>query len=140
MRALVVSYLEDMTSEIIGTLRYFDENVIINVARDTWFAKYLLKAQMKNDEKYDVIVMDAMVQETNGFESEVFLKPVMDFLRSGKITDKVKFPKKVFVLFDTAKTGSTGKTEVKKLGYTFTNYYKGANQWKEALIDFLKSK
>lgn len=140
MRVLVISYLDDVTDEIIDTLRFFDENIKISLAKDTWFAKYLLKSQMNSNEEYDVLVMDAMVQETNGFESEVLLKPTIDFLRSGKITHKVKFPKKVFVLFDTAKTGSVGKAEVKKLGYTFANYYKGANQWKDLLIDFLKSK
>lgn len=137
MRVLVISYLEDVTDAIIGTIRCVDERIDISLARDTWFAKHLLK---DTNYEYDAIIMDIMVQETNGFESDIFLKPAIDFLRSGKITNKVKFPKKVFVLFDTTKTGSTGKVEVKKLGYDFCNYHRGANQWKEELIDFLNKK
>ena len=121
MKVLVVSCVDDLISSIVETVLKFDENAVIDIVDDIRSAiSNLTKAQ--NDNKYDILFIDMMVQDYRKIPNESILDPALNFFRTGKRFTRVNFPKKVFALFDTSKTGDKGKDEVREMGYFVLDY------------------
>lgn len=136
MKALVVSYVNGITESIIEAIRMFDENAIIDTVKDTWSARHNLEKAGK-DNKYDIIVIDMMVQEDNGILIDPILEPALSFIELGNKFEKLNFPKKVFALFDPDETGERGKDEVREMGYVVSNYQFNSIQWRGKLHEYL---
>lgn len=136
MKALVVSYVDGITKSIVESIWMFDGNSVIDTVKDTWSARRNLEKAGK-DNKYDIIVIDMMVQEDNGILIDPILEPALSFIELGNKFEKLKFPKKVFALFDSDETGNRGKEEVLKMGYAVSNYCYNSIQWIRELHEYL---
>lgn len=136
MKALIVSYVDGITEEIVDAIKRFDDNVEIDKVKDTLSACHYLGRQKYFERLYDVIVIDMMVQEDNGKLTKPILKPALDFLKTSK-SGKFQFPNKVFALFDPDETGDRGKAEVEELGFAVSDFNFCSLQWREQLYDYL---
>lgn len=134
MRVLVVSYVDCITDEIVLCIRKFDSNVIIDKVKDVWSAKHYLRTK----EKYDVIVIDMMVQEDYNMLIDPILQPALNFI-SLREYDKFNFPNKLFALFDYDETGDKGKDEVYKAGFELANFNFMSLEWRNKLMQYLSN-
>lgn len=135
MKVLVVSYVEGITEEIVEVIKNVWADVNIDIAVDTWHARYNLS---KNE--YDLMIIDMMAQEDNNHCVGPLLKPALDML---KFIDKSKVlnkPKKVFALFDKDETGEAGKEEVTTLGYKIADFTFASIQWRRELTEYMETK
>lgn len=136
MRALVVSYVDGITESIVEAIRVFDVNAIIDTVKDTWSARHNLEKAGK-DNKYDIIVIDMMVQEDNGILIDPILEPALSFIELGNKFEKLNFPKKVFALFDPEETGDEGKDKVHEMGYAISDYIYNSKSWERDLFEYI---
>lgn len=136
MKALIVSYVDGITEEIVNAIKRFDDDFEIDKAKDTLFARHYLGRQKYCERLYDIIIIDMMVQEDNGKLTKPILKPALDFLKLSK-SGMFQFPNKVFALFDPDETGDRVKAEVKELGFEVSDFNFCSLQWREELYNYL---
>lgn len=136
MKALVVSYVDGITESIVEAIRMFDKDSVIDTVKDTSSARHNLRL-LGEENTYDIIVIDMMVQEDYGILADPILEPALRFIRLRNRFEKLNFPKKVFALFDSNETGERGKEEVREMGYAVSNYCFYSIQWRRELHEYL---